>query len=150
MGREIKRVPLEFDWPIGDVWPGNMINICDLADEDCDRCKKFASLIGLPVGDYGCPEFKRLSVPEGEGWQIWETVSEGSAITPVFATPEELATWCVENNNGRYNLAGPGARPSYDGWMAFIQGGWAPSMAWRGGKIMSGVIAISESESEGC
>lgn len=38
-----------------------------------------------------------VNPPSGEGWQIWETVSEGSPITPVFATAEELADWCVEH-----------------------------------------------------
>lgn len=28
--------------------------------------------------------------PTGEGWQLWETVSEGSPVSPVFATAEEL------------------------------------------------------------
>jgi hypothetical protein len=36
-----------------------------------------------------------LEVPTGEGWQVWETVSEGAPITPVFATDEELIDWLV-------------------------------------------------------
>jgi hypothetical protein len=35
--------------------------------------------------------------PSGEGWQLWETTSEGSPQSPVFATPEELADWCGPN-----------------------------------------------------
>ena len=35
--------------------------------------------------------------PVGEGWQLWETTSEGSPTSPVFATAEELAEWCAEN-----------------------------------------------------
>jgi hypothetical protein len=35
--------------------------------------------------------------PEGDGWQLWETTSEGSPVSPVFATPEELANWCADN-----------------------------------------------------
>lgn len=35
--------------------------------------------------------------PEGEGWQLWETVSEGSPMSPVFAAPDELARWCETN-----------------------------------------------------
>jgi len=35
--------------------------------------------------------------PEGDGWQLWETTSEGSPTSPVFATAEELAEWCAEN-----------------------------------------------------
>jgi hypothetical protein len=35
--------------------------------------------------------------PEGDGWQLWETTSEGSPISPVFATADELAAWCEAN-----------------------------------------------------
>ena len=32
--------------------------------------------------------------PTGDGWQLWETTSEGSPSSPVFATAEALADWC--------------------------------------------------------
>lgn len=35
--------------------------------------------------------------PAGEGWQLWETVSEGSPQSPVFASAEALADWCEGN-----------------------------------------------------
>lgn len=35
--------------------------------------------------------------PTGDGYQLWETVSEGSPQSPVFATAEELAEWCETN-----------------------------------------------------
>lgn len=35
--------------------------------------------------------------PTGEGWQLWETTSEGSPRSPVFASAEELASWCEDN-----------------------------------------------------
>lgn len=57
--------------------------------------------------------------PKGRGYQLWETVSEGSPISPVFKTADELARWCV---NGRHGTA------TYDEWLRFINGpGWAPS-----------------------
>jgi hypothetical protein len=34
--------------------------------------------------------------PEGDGWQLWETTSEGSPVSPVFETAEALAGWCEE------------------------------------------------------
>lgn len=38
MGREVKRVPLDFDWPIGKVWHGYLLP--DELDEDrCDACR---------------------------------------------------------------------------------------------------------------
>ena len=35
--------------------------------------------------------------PKGEGFQLWETLSEGSPVSPVFKTADELATWCADN-----------------------------------------------------
>ncbi len=35
--------------------------------------------------------------PEGEGYQLWETTSEGSPVSPVFATIEELCEYAAVN-----------------------------------------------------
>jgi hypothetical protein len=50
------------------------------------------------------PEAKRLrdaweptEPPAGDGYQLWEDVSEGSPISPVFATLDALCTWAAEN-----------------------------------------------------
>ena len=61
--------------------------------------------------------------PEGEGWQLWETVSEGSPVSPVFESAEALATWMTEND---CTVAGP--MPSYEAALKFVQAGWAPSL----------------------
>lgn len=42
-------------------------------------------------------EWQEYEPPIGTGYQLWETVTEGSPISPVFATAEELADWCDEN-----------------------------------------------------
>lgn len=42
-------------------------------------------------------EWERIEPPTGEGWQLWETTSEGSPSSPVFATFDELCEWCAEN-----------------------------------------------------
>jgi hypothetical protein len=39
-------------------------------------------------------EFVSFNPPEGEGFQLWETTSEGSPSSPVFKTLDELCTWC--------------------------------------------------------
>lgn len=41
----------------------------------------------------GWGENERYDPPTGEGWQLWETISEGSPITPVFETEKELKAW---------------------------------------------------------
>jgi len=42
-------------------------------------------------------EWEEHEPPTGEGYQLWETCSEGSPVSPVFANAEELADWCAEN-----------------------------------------------------
>lgn len=82
----------------------------------------------------------RTEPPDGEWYQIWETVSEGSPITPAFETPEEVARWISTPGNCTWMGAGKG----YDMWLAFIRGpGWAPSaMSIDGGEVMGGVEAV--------
>ena len=83
-------------------------------------------------------DWKPTKPPAGDGYQIWETVSEGSPISPVFSTPEDLAKHMATTRWG----ADKGT--PYETWLAFILGpGWAPSMVMDGGKMMSGVEAVS-------
>lgn len=35
--------------------------------------------------------------PTGDGYQLWETTSEGSPCSPVFKTMDELCEWCEYN-----------------------------------------------------
>ena len=37
--------------------------------------------------------WQSVEPPEGEGYQLWENTSEGSPISPVFKTLEELCAW---------------------------------------------------------
>lgn len=92
MGRELRRVPLDFDWPINKIWFGYLNHPCN---GECDDCKHYAKLKGLKFRKYGCPDFE-LDPPEGEGYQLWETTTEGSPISPVFASCVELAAWCED------------------------------------------------------
>ena len=66
--------------------------------------------------------------PTGESWQLWETVSEGSPVTPVFDTAEELA----EHISNKPRLLGPSSAPiTVEAALNWIQNsGWAPSMAF--------------------
>ena len=42
-------------------------------------------------------KFKPVEPPIGEGYQLWETTSEGSPVSPVFTTLDELCEWCEDN-----------------------------------------------------
>lgn len=136
MGREIKRVPSGFRWPIDKTWFGYILPPvpCELCGGDGLARADGKETVTLDHGHSWksefCPvcegdgvTFPRIEVPEGEAWQIWQTVSEGGPITPPFDTPEELARWCQENQP--MILGNP---LSYEQWLAFIQAGWAPSM----------------------
>jgi hypothetical protein len=45
--------------------------------------------------------WERTEPPAGDGWQLWETVSEGSPISPVFADAEGLVAWMSDPDRGR-------------------------------------------------
>ena len=53
MGRELKRVPMDFDWPLNKIWYGYRNSLCN---GECDDCKHYAELKGLKYRKYGCPE----------------------------------------------------------------------------------------------
>lgn len=229
MGRELKRVPLGFDWPPDKLWEGYrnphwvnclkcdghgstiayrrllelasllMLSGSDAAREQChpyfqegffyyssgkscgpdmvelttalagrspappighdsidkwNAAKKIIAAAGLPV-DWGTcrmcsgegvasehqaayDAWQPTEPPEGPGYQIWETVSEGSPISPVFATPEELAHHMAGTRWG----ADKGT--SYETWLTFITGpGWAPSIVSDGKQVRTGVQAAA-------
>ena len=89
MSREFKRVPLDFEWPLNKVWYGYMLNAC----ADCEACKEFAKIKGLKFRESGCPDYADwVDPPKGNGWQMWETTSEGSPISPISPVFETLKT----------------------------------------------------------
>lgn len=115
MGREVKRVPLNFDWPIRKIWYGYLMKTCL---EDCESCKHYAKLKWLSFTNYGCPRFE-VDPPVGAGYQLWENTSEGSPLTPVFETIEELAKYCADTANnvtifGNDTLC-------YESWLKWIE-----------------------------
>jgi len=228
VGRKVRRVPLDFDWPLDKTWEGFLnphyekcaecdgrgdtvdaqwlgviVQLLMVAGDDgrkgrlhpwlAELCmapargpsprfaelttglagrptspfghdsidrwsaeKKIAAAAGINLREWGhCQPcsgsgidpthqaaydaWKETEPPTGEGWQVWETVSEGSPITPVFATPEELARWCANTPNSSITDG-----TSYEQWLAFIHEGWAPSMIGIGGAIVSGVEGIGD------
>ena len=66
---------------------------------------------------------------------MYEDTSEGTPISPAFATPEELARWLADNNASAFG----GMTATYEQWLATCKSGWAPSMVMEGRRMMSGV-----------
>lgn len=102
----------------------------------CDLCSG--------KGRYWCDEkyealseaWEQIEPPEGDGFQVWETVSEGAPITPVFSTAHDLAMWCAAQTDGWFKRNSP-----YEQWMKFIDSGWVPSMVIENGVMKVGVDA---------
>lgn len=76
--------------------------------------------------------------PTGPAYQLWETITEGSPVSPPFERPEELARWLVAHppTEGERVI-------SYEQWLAFLTGpGWAPSFVSHGPDLLEGVAAM--------
>ncbi len=146
MGREIKRVPMDFYFPLDASWADaeydRHVALCD--QEDHDDCE-------LPHLE---------GIPNGEGWQLWQTVSDGP-ISPVFATAEELIDWMckpVPKWKQQKDTWRRDPDPSYpdmpwaQGWRREIaepfvkRCGWAPSMVVMDGRVMDGATAMVEAQ----
>ena len=147
MGREVKIVHIDFDlFERGgknkDTWKGYI-----LPQIQCPLCKG----IGKNLKKKECPvcygEGKvspTIEPPKSwddkeNGYQIWQDVSEGGPVSPVFKKPEDLAKWMVENDNSMTRDT------SYKGWLKFIkEEGSAPTMIGNlGGKLQSGVAGFN-------
>lgn len=80
---------------------------------------------------------------EGEATHVamYETTTEGTPMSPAFATPEELAQWLVDDGANAF----AGQTASYEGWLRMAQGGWAPSaVSAPGERLRSGVEALKD------
>jgi len=69
---EIKRVRLDFNATLHEIWPGRLL-----------------------TNENG--SWRPIEPPLGEGWQLWETVTEGSPVTPVFAKRADLIDYLANN-----------------------------------------------------
>lgn len=90
-------------------------------------------------GDY-MPEW---SEAERTHYQMYETTSEGTPLSPVLDTPEKLARWLTDNEAS----ASGDLTASYEGWLRVCNGGYAPSMVGHDGRGMtSGVEGLKDSK----
>jgi hypothetical protein len=81
--------------------------------------------------------------PESERthYQMYETVTEGTPISPVLDSPEILARWLADNNANAY----AGHCATYEEWLAMCRRGWAPtSVLYKNGDIVGGVAYVAK------
>jgi hypothetical protein len=89
-------------------------------DDTCPTCQGHGSVEAYPGQRAEAEAWESTDPPQGDGWQLWETVSEGSPISPVFATSDELVAWMSDPARGdRWVPPATAAK--------FIADGWAPS-----------------------
>ncbi len=119
-------------WSISGGMGHDSINQWIISSAECKRfgvadrchvCEGDGTIWDSPEDEKAAEDWTKEEPQKGKGYQIWETVSEGSPISKVCATPEELA----QHMAGRKWSADDGS--TYETWMRFIIGpGWAPSM----------------------
>lgn len=66
----------------------------------CPKCAGRGSVEAYPRQRAEAEAWQGTGPPAGEGWQLWEIVSGGSPVSPVFATAEELAHWLTTPEGG--------------------------------------------------
>lgn len=101
----------------------------------CEHCEGEGSIWDSAEAKNRYETWVRTDPPAGAGYQLWETVTEGSPVSPVFATPEALAQWLASNSE---------AAMSAEGWLKFIEEeGSAPTLVVVGDAVMPGVQAVA-------
>ena len=66
---------------------------------------------------------------------MYEDCTEGTHISPAFATPEDLAHWLTDNDASACGKE----TATYEQWLRVCQGGYAPSMVLDANGFRSGV-----------
>lgn len=59
----------------------------------CETCDGDGETWDSPEDKAAAEAWQKFGPPTGDGWQLWENVSEGSPISPVFATEAEFKAY---------------------------------------------------------
>lgn len=84
----------------------------------CDACDGDGTVERWGGQRAAADQWDSIDPPTGDGWQMWETTSEGSPMSPVFATREALADWLVGSGTSYFG----DRHASRDEWLAVIGG----------------------------
>lgn len=90
---------------------------------ECATCDGHGCVEAYPGQRAEAEAWERTEPPAGDGWQLWETVSEGSPISPVFADADGLVDWLCSPAY-TWGASTPTRREQAE---RFVQSGWAPS-----------------------
>lgn len=147
MGREIRRVPIGWDHPSDNKGFIPLLDgsFAEDARQWMDNCRAWDDGThpaaaeekaefpfywqwnsNPPDPEHYRPDWTALGL-EPDGYAVYETVSEGTPVTPTFATKAELVEYlCAHGDYGDQ-------RRSKGGWSRaaaerFVERGWAPSL----------------------
>ena len=91
-----------------------------------------------PDRAYHRPDWKP---EEMTAFQAYETTSEGTPISPVFATREEMIDWCV-NDGTDLGWGGTKSPLSREAAEKFVGGAYVPTMISRGNGMEPGIAIL--------
>lgn len=141
MGREMRRVPADWQHPTdagGEYIP--LLNEFTYNAEEIAEGLRDGWLKNEPP-NYGCAVMPQWPESERTHFQMYEDTTEGTPISPVFATIEELAHWLADNGASAFG----NSTATYEQWLATCKRGWAPSAIVESGKgLRSGVEALAD------
>lgn len=86
--------------------------------EVCASCEGHGSTERWPGQRAEAEAWEHVEPPVGDGWQMWETTSEGSPMSPVFETPEALAEWLADTGASMFGSTAA----TRDHWLSIITG----------------------------
>lgn len=134
MGREIRRVPPNWEHPKNERGHYKALYDNDYESRAQEFEKEYAEFMALSPAErqdeYGCAHYWDYDNPpdrelyreeiwtpeEATAYQIYETVTEGTPVSPVFPDLDHLKQWLADQGY---------SEPAIE---AFAAGGWAPSM----------------------
>ena len=162
MGREIRRVPA--DWNPGDrahydqsfvgafaEWHRGLHQWLKGTHPDQKTTTDYPEMYEATVQAYTewdgrspDPEYCRPAWTDEERthYMLYETVSEGSAMSPAFATTDELIEWMLKNPDPVWG------RRTREQCEALVHYGSAPSMVLVGGQLLPGDKALAKIRAE--
>lgn len=134
MGREVRRVARDWQHPTIEDGRRNSFRPLYSGDRYEDQFAEWnkdvaeRGLQGALEWNGGPPD-RRDFMPawkpeEATHFMMYETTSEGTPISPAFATPEELARWLADNKARTFGTM----TATYEQWLPTCRGAWAPSM----------------------
>ena len=105
-------------------------------------------------GHYWCDDryedlwnnWQRIEPPAGDGWQVWETVSEGSPVTPVYSSAKELIEHLTAKGDIWDQKRGDGGWPKEAAENFVNNTGWAPSLICSSRGVQSGVEGMVDTQ----